>query len=329
MKTFIKTIYLLIMKTSILVGGQAVIEGVMMRVPGSYATALRLNNGKIISQRFEFKSIIEKKNLTNYLIIRGMIHLYESMKIGYQTLNWSATVFEEQENPQEKSQSVLSNIVEYIANLFSIVFAISLFILLPLYFSGFIVDDINRPIIFNLISGSIRIIIFLLYLILISQLKDVKRLFQYHGAEHKTVYNFESGKELNYQEAQKFSTKHPRCGTSFLFIIMFVTIFSYAVIDSIVLLFINNLTIPVRFISHLAFMPLVAGIGYEVLKFLASKQHIKFFNYLSMPGLWLQNITTKSPDDSQVEVAIFALKEAFGEDLKEYLGKKYNADSIG
>ena len=317
------------MKTSILVGGQAVIEGVMMRVPGSYATALRLNNGKIISQRFEFKSIIEKKNLTNYLIIRGMIHLYESMKIGYQTLNWSATVFEEQENPQEKSQSVLSNIVEYIANLFSIVFAISLFILLPLYFSGFIVDDINRPIIFNLISGSIRIIIFLLYLILISQLKDVKRLFQYHGAEHKTVYNFESGKELNYQEAQKFSTKHPRCGTSFLFIIMFVTIFSYAVIDSIVLLFINNLTIPVRFISHLAFMPLVAGIGYEVLKFLASKQHIKFFNYLSMPGLWLQNITTKSPDDSQVEVAIFALKEAFGEDLKEYLGKKYNADSIG
>ena len=329
MKTFIKTIYLLIMKTSILVGGQAVIEGVMMRVPGSYATALRLNNGKIISQRFEFKSIIEKKNLTNYLIIRGMIHLYESMKIGYQTLNWSATVFEEQENPQEKSQSVLSNIVEYIANLFSIVFAISLFILLPLYFSGFIVDDINRPIMFNLISGSIRIIIFLLYLILISQLKDVKRLFQYHGAEHKTVYNFESGKELNYQEAQKFSTKHPRCGTSFLFIIMFVTIFSYAVIDSIVLLFINNLTIAVRFISHLAFMPLVAGIGYEVLKFLASKQHIKFFNYLSMPGLWLQNITTKSPDDSQVEVAIFALKEAFGENLKEYLGKKYNADSIG
>ena len=213
------------MKTSILVGGQAVIEGVMMRVPGAYATALRLNNGEIISKRFEFKSIIDRKNLKNYIIIRGMIHLYESMKIGYQTLNWSATVFEEQEKPKKQPNSFFNRFFEYVANLFSILFAISLFILLPLYLSGWVVSDINQPITFNLISGSIRIIIFLLYLILISQLKDVKTLFQYHGAEHKTVYNFESGKPLHYKEAQKFSTKHPRCGTSFLFIIMLVTIF--------------------------------------------------------------------------------------------------------
>ena len=329
MKTLIKIIYCIVMKTSILVGGQAVIEGVMMRVPGAYATALRLNNGRIISKRFKFKSIIDKKNLKNYIIIRGMIHLYESMKIGYQTLNWSATVFEEQDKPQRDSGSFFSSLFEYMANFFSILFAISLFILLPLYLSGFIVNDINKPIIFNLISGSIRIIVFLLYLVLISQLKDVKRLFQYHGAEHKTVYNFESGKQLHYKEAQKFSTKHPRCGTSFLFIIMLVTIFSYTILDSIILLFVDNLTISIRLISHLAFMPLIAGIGYEVLKFLASKQHIKFFNYLSMPGLWLQNITTRPPEDSQVEVAICALKEAFGDAINEFLGKEYNADSIG
>ena len=329
MKMCIKIIYFIIMKTSILVGGQAVIEGVMMRVPGAYATALRLNNGKIISKRFEFKSIIDSKNLKNYIIIRGMIHLYESMKIGYQTLNWSATVFEEQEKPKQQPNSIFNNFFEHVGNLLSILFAISLFILLPLYLSGWVVSDLNQPITFNLISGSIRIIIFLLYLVLISQLKDVKTLFQYHGAEHKTVYNFESGKPLHYKEAQKFSTKHPRCGTSFLFIIMLVTIFLYTILDSVILLFINNLTILIRFISHLAFMPLIAGVGYEVLKFLASKQHIKFFNYLSRPGLWLQNITTRSPDDSQVEVAIFALKEAFGNNLNKYLGKEYNADSIG
>jgi len=330
MNIAIKTIYLFIMKTSILVGGQAVIEGVMMRVPGAYATALRLKNGKIISKRFGFISMIDKKGFNNYLILRGIIHLYESMKIGYQTLNWSALVFEENnDNKESKKQTFFQTLLEYVANIFSIVFAMSLFLLLPLFLTGYIISDINQPIYFNIISGSIRIIIFLLYLILISQLKDIKRLFQYHGAEHKTVYNFESGKPLNPAEAQKFSTKHPRCGTSFLFIIMLVTIFSYTIIDSIALLFIQELTVLIRFILHLACLPLVAGIGYEVLKFLASKQNYLIFKYLSNPGLWLQNITTNQPDDEQIEVAIFALKEAFGEKLKEYIGKEYTADSIG
>jgi len=329
MNIFLKTIYLLIMKTSILVGGQAVIEGVMMRVPGAYATALRLKNGKIISKRFNFQSIIDKKGLKNYIMIRGMIHLYESMKIGYQTLNWSAQVFEENNSEQKTKTSFFHNILEYCANIIAIIFALCLFILLPLFVTGLLVQDINQPIYFNIISGIVRIIIFLSYLIIISQLNDVKRLFQYHGAEHKTVYNFESGKQLNIEEAQKFSTKHPRCGTSFLFIIMLVTIFSYTILDSIALLFINQMTLGIRFVLHIICLPFIAGIGYEVLKFLASKQHVLFFNYLSRPGLWLQNITTKSPDNEQVEVAIVALQEAFGKKLDKYLGKEYNADSIG
>ncbi len=330
MNIFVKTIHLLIMKTSILVGGQAVIEGVMMRVPGAYATALRLKNGEIISRRSEFKSIIETRGLKNCFIIRGMIHLYESMKIGYQTLNWSALVFEKENNHNNEEQaSLFQRIMEYFSNIFAIIFAISLFILLPLYITNILMQDSNQAIYFNIISGFVRITIFLLYLITISQLNDVKRLFQYHGAEHKTVYNFESGENLSAQTAQKFSTKHPRCGTSFLFIIMLVTIFSYTILDSIALLFLDNLTVLVRFLLHLACLPLVAGIGYEVLKFLASKQHILFFKLLSKPGLWLQNITTKQPDNKQVDVAIYALREAFGEKLEEYLGKEYNAESIG
>ena len=325
-----KTIYLLIMKTSILVGGQAVIEGVMMRVPGAYATAVRLKNGKIISQRFNFKSTIEQKGLKKYVILRGMIHLYESMRIGYQTLNWSASVYEEDQNHQEKAQeSIFKNILEYCATIISILFAMFLFILLPLFLTGFFIQNINQPVYFNFVSGFIRIIIFLSYLILISQLNDVKRLFQYHGAEHKTIFNFESGKKLGTAEAQKFSTKHPRCGTSFIFIIMLVTIFSYTILDSIALLFIDELTISIRFVMHIACLPFVAGVGYEVLKFLATKQHILFFKYLSKPGLWLQSITTKNPEDDQIDVAIFALKEAFGEKFDIYIGKKYKADSIG
>ena len=329
-KLIYKTICFLIMKTSILVGGQAVIEGVMMRVPGAYATALRLKNGKIISKKYTFDSVIKKNHWKNMLFLRGVFHLYESMKIGYKTLDWSASVYEEQQNESSSTNNnKWQKTYDYLGNIFEILFAVSLFILLPLFITTYFVNDVNQTIFFNIISGFTRILIFITYLLLISRLKDVKRLFQYHGAEHKTVYNFESGKDLNYNEAQKFSTKHPRCGTSFIFIIMLVTIFSYTVLDSILLLFINQLTIPIRFISHIICLPLVAGFGYEVLKFLASKQHIVFFKALSKPGLWLQSITTKEPDKSQIEVAIFALKEAFGKKLEEYSGKQYKADSIG
>ena len=331
MNLLIKTFYMICMKTSILVGGQAVIEGVMMRVPGAYATALRLKNGTIISKRFDFTSIIERYKMKNYFIIRGFLHLYESMKIGYQTLDWSADIYESENNNGKKNKdSILNKFFEKLLIIFSILLSIGIFLGLPLYFSSIIIpDNTNSPFYFNIISGIIRITIFLIYLILISQLNDVKRLFQYHGAEHKTVYNFESGKELNIKNAQKFSTLHPRCGTSFIFIIMIVTIFSYTILDSIALLFIDNLNFSIRLIMHLLCLPLVAGIGYEVLKFLSNKQHILIFKYLSKPGLLLQNITTKEPDDLQLEIAIYALKTAFDNKIDQFKGKKYTAESIG
>ena len=144
------------------------------------------------------------------------------------------------------------------------------------------------------------------------------------------VYNFESGEELNITNAKNFSTLHPRCGTSFVFIIMLVTIFSHALLDTIALLFLDQLTISIRFIIHIVFLPLIAGIGYEVLKFLAKHQSIFIFNILSKPGLWLQKITTKEPNEAQLEVSIIALTVAFGEDrVKKLYGKQFIADAIG
>jgi uncharacterized protein YqhQ len=252
-----------------------------------------------------------------------MVHLYESMKIGYSSLDWSAQLNEG--NIEQKK----NKLVDFFMTIISVFFALSLFVFLPLYFTSFFFKNIiNEPLYFNLISGSIRVTIFLLYLIIISQLKDVKRLFEYHGAEHKTVYNFESGKELKISNAKKFSTLHPRCGTSFVFIIMLVTIFTYTVLDSIALIFIDELTYLYRMVFHILCLPLVSGIGYEVLKFLAKYQNNIFCKSLSKPGMWLQKITTNNPKDDQLEIAIHALKTAFGEDLAKYQGKKFSADAI-
>jgi len=324
-----KIIYLFLTKSSILVGGQAVIEGVMMRVPGAYATAVRLKDKSIQVQRKNFVSIIEKYHLKNYVIIRGVVHLYESMKMGYQTLDWSANM--QEGGPDFKNKDSLFNkIQDFVLSILSFLFAIGLFLFLPLFFTNFFDNIINHPLFFNIVSGLIRISIFLIYLILISQLKDVRRLFQYHGAEHKVVYNFESGDDLNINNAKTFSTLHPRCGTSFVFIIMLVTIFSHAIIDYCALFFVNELTIFLRLILHIIFLPLIAGFGYEVLKFLAKKQNNILFSLLSRPGLWLQKITTKEPTDNQLEVSLCALKTAFGEDkIQDFQGKKFIADAIG
>ena len=208
--------------------------------------------------------------------------------------------------------------------------SLSLFLLLPLFFTFYFKDIINQPFIFNFVSGIIRISIFLLYLILIAQLKDVKTLFRYHGAEHKVVYNFESGQSLTIKNAKNFPTQHPRCGTSFVFIIMLVTILTHAILDSIALIFIQELTILIRFSLHIVCLPLVAGIGYEVLKFLSIRQSITFFSLLSKPGLWLQNITTKEPTDLELEVSIAALNVAFGKNkIKDFKGQQFTADAMG
>ena len=324
MKTkFLKQLILFVSKSSILVGGQAVREGVMMRVPGAYSTAVRDPDGKIHTDRHDFESITDRKPHLKKPIIRGAVSLFEAMKMGFQTLQWSADIA-----MPEESENV-NPIVDALMTLVSIALAICLFFAAPIALTTWLFDKDQDPFVFNIISGALRIFFFLVYLILISLLSDVKRLFQYHGAEHKTVYNFESGKSLNIKTAQEFPTQHPRCGTSFMFIIMIVAILSFAVLDSILMLFVGEIQVWMRLIMHIPFMPLVAGIGYEVLKLTAKHRENILFRMLAQPGLWLQNITTKQPDDTQVEVAIAALESAFGENLDQYSGKIFVAEAIG
>ena len=318
-----KQLILIIMRSSILVGGQAVINGVMMRVPGAYSTAVRVEDGSIKSNSIPFTPLNEKNKIFKLPIIRGAIGLYEAMKIGYSTLNWSAAMSE------ESSDKKTNPIIESIMNLLAIMFAIGIFMFLPIFSAGYLSN--NNPITFNIIAGGIRICVFLTYLILISRLKDVQVLFQYHGAEHKTIFTFEDGAELSYENTKKYQKEHPRCGTSFLFIVMIVAIFSFSIIDSLVIQIFNLETLETvqRLSLHLICLPLVSGISYEVLKILAKNMDKNYFvKLLCKPGLLLQKITTKEPDREQLEVAFEALKTAFGDKYDSVKGNKYKADAI-
>jgi len=316
-----KSLLFILMKPSILVGGQAVIEGVMMRVPGFYATAVRDPNGKIHIQKKEFTSITETSVFWKRPIFRGMASLYESMKMGMKTLNFSVDIAMPEEEPQSKTE-------EFFSTIFAIGLAITLFIIAPMWLTTTLMDIEREALWFNLVSGAFRIIFFILYLLIISLLKDVKRLFQYHGAEHRVVYNFESGKDVNIENAQSFPTQHPRCGTSFLFIVLLSAIIVFALVDTIAISLLGTISLPLRILFHLPLIPIVSGIGYELIK-LSSRKNSLIFKLLKKPGLWLQNITTKPPDDEMVEVSIRALKEAFGDQYEVMIGKEYTAEAIG
>ena len=319
----IKTILISIMKPTILVGGQAVIEGVMMRVPGAYATADRDPNGKIHVDRKKFIALGEKSLIWKQPILRGMAGLYESMKMGMETLHWSADIA----MPDEKNKPK-SRISDFFSSLFAIALAISLFMIAPMWLTTNLLTVEKDAILFNLASGFIRISFFILYLFLISRMNDVKRLFQYHGAEHRVVYNFESGKKISVKNAQLFPTQHPRCGTSFMFIVLLSAIIVFSIIDSFIMMFTGNITLVSRLLFHLPMIPIVAGISYELIK-ISSRNDNLFFRILRTPGLWLQNITTRQPDDEMVEVAIHAIEKAFGKKLDSMSGKQYVAEAVG
>ncbi len=313
------------MKPSILVGGQAVIEGVMMRVPGAYATAVRDEHGKIHIDRHDFTSKVEKSKTWKKPILRGMISLFEALKMGMRTLQWSAEIA----TPEKDKKKESSKLAEIFTTSTGILLALALFMAAPYWITTKLFLVSKEAFLFNVIAGFFRITFFILYLVLISFLKDVKRLFQYHGAEHRVVYNFESGKKVTIKNAQSFPTQHPRCGTSFLFIVMISAIIIFSVIDTIFIGFFGSLTVVSRILLHLLMLPLVAGIGYEVLKITARNDNNVVFRMLRAPGLWLQNITTKEPEDKMVEVAIESLKSAFGDKYNDVIGKKYVAEAIG
>ena len=319
-----RLLLILTMKPNILVGGQAVIEGVMMRVPGAYSTAVRDPDGNIKIKRNKFTSITEKSSFWSKPIFRGMASLYEAMKMGMSTLQWSADIT----YPEDNQDSMWSKSLDFLTTLFSILLAIFMFMVLPMWLTTKLLTIEKEALWFNLSSGVFRIIFFIVYLFLISKISDISRLFQYHGAEHKVVYNFESGKNLSIKEAQSFPTQHPRCGTSFMFIVLISAIFVFALVDTIVMYFFGTISLSIRLLFHLPLIPLVSGVGYELIK-ITSKSDLFVFHILKAPGIFLQNITTKQPDDKMIEVSIKALKDAFGDEYDRFIGKKYKAEAIG
>ncbi|MCD6374611.1 MAG: DUF1385 domain-containing protein [Caldisericaceae bacterium] len=312
------------------VGGQAVIEGVMMRSPKRIATAVRRANGAIEVRVDEFQSLIQKHKTLNIPILRGAITLIEVMIMGIKTLQWSADkamedaeAEEAKKNPEKakkkKKKKGMSTTGAVLSLVSALAIGVAFFFVLPLYLTTEIFNIERQALTFNLVAGLFRIAFFLLYVWGISFMKDVHRLFEYHGAEHKTVFAFENKVLLSPENVQKFSTYHPRCGTSFLVIVMLISLLFFALVDTIVMLTTGQMSLLIRLAVHLPLIPVVGGISYEGLKASANNIENPLVRALIAPGLWLQRITTQPPDNQQLEVAIVALKTALGEEFGDEL----------
>lgn len=295
-------------KTSI--GGQAVMEGVMMRGPKEIATAVRKSNGEIIIDKKEVSSVFTKYKFLKIPILRGVISFFESMITGVKCLMFSAEQIDLEDGEEYKPSRFekwlddtfgdkIKDIVIYFSVFVSLVFSIGLFILLPTALVGWMKKIIVSAPLLSLCEGGVRILIFLAYLFLVSRMKDIQRVFEYHGAEHKTIAAYEHGEELTPENARKYSRLHPRCGTSFLLIVMIISIVFFS--------FLKWETVWQRMLYRLLLLPVVAGVSYEIIKF-AGRSDSKLVKWLTSPGLALQLLTTREPDDSQLEVAIAALK---------------------
>jgi uncharacterized protein YqhQ len=281
------------------VGGQAVIEGVMMRSPNSMAVAVRRPNGEIVVKRERLDFFSEKKFFTKLPLVRGVINLLSALVLGMKALNFSANQSLEEE--QEVSSWTMG-----LTFTFALCFGIFLFFLVPLFLTKWLRFTIpmvsTSGILFNLVDGMIRLMIFLAYLWAISFFKEVRRIFEYHGAEHKSIFAFESGEVLVADRVRDFSYLHPRCGTSFLLIVMVVSILVFALIP-------HQLAFGYKVASRVVFIPLIAGLAYEIIRFADQKRERKSVQYFIKPGLWLQRLTAREPSEDQIEVALRALHE--------------------
>ena len=308
-------------KKEIAVGGQAVIEGVMMRGPDYIATAVRRNDGTIELSRDRFESRTKNNPILKRPVIRGFVSLIEMMIIGYKSLTFSANRWEldnAEENAKEKSDR-RKKVEEFFSFAFAIVLALVLFGFVP-YLISFLLKLGKENLYFNLVAGVIRVIFFVAYVWIISFLKDVGRLFEYHGAEHKSVFAYENNDSLEPKDIQKYTTLHPRCGTSFIFFVLLISILVFTMVDFAVAKIIGFLpSFAVRWLYHILLIPLISGVSYEVLKMSGKKQNNFLVKIMIAPGLALQRITTRPPDDSQVEVAVCAMKAALEMDLPDNL----------
>jgi uncharacterized protein YqhQ len=290
------------------VGGQAVIEGVMMQSKNKRAIAVRKSDGEIVVKKNKIKSWINEKNIDKIPFLRGSFVLIETMIEGIKSLNFSSEFFlDEDENEEDAFDKFIKKIFKDKANdvmigismLIAFVLSAGLFIILPTAVGGVFSKLVNSDVLLNLIEGVIRICILFLYIVLISKSKDIERVFQYHGAEHKSIHCYESGEELTVEHARKFTRLHPRCGTNFLFIVMFTSIILFS--------FFGWPNPIIRIVMRIVCIPIVAGISYEIIRFLG-KYNNKITKIVAYPGMMLQKFTTKEPDDKQLEVAIAALK---------------------
>jgi uncharacterized protein YqhQ len=287
-----------------LVGGQAVIEGVMMRAPHSYCVAVRKPNGEIVTEQQPLARMSEMHRIFKYPVVRGVGTLYQAMTLGLKALKFSANAMLETGTPAAAAPKELPNWAIGLNMALSFAFFIFLYKFVPLYAVtslGKWYPVLKGRIAFNATDGLIRIAIFLTFLFVLSRMKDIYRVFEYHGAEHKVVFNFESGQPVNVRNAQVFTTYHPRCGTSFLMVVMVVSMVVYTLIPFS--------GFGMKLLSRVLLLPFIAGISYELIRF-AAKRRGSFLATLTAPGLWLQRITTKPPSDEQAAVAIHALEGA-------------------
>ncbi len=304
------------------IGGQAVMEGVMMRGPHKTAVAVRKPDGEI-TVKIDENGTKKKNKLLKLPIIRGCINFFESMVIGIKALMYSAEFvdLEEEESEskfekwlEEKLGDKIKDVVIYFSLIVSVFLSVGLFILLPTVITR-AVESLLGGVAFaqtktftSLCEGIVRMVIFISYLALVSQMNDIKRVFEYHGAEHKSIACYEAGEELTVENVKKHSRLHPRCGTSFLLFVMIVSIVVFSLLP-------RTSIIP-RLLMRIALLPVVAGISYEIIK-LAGKSKNRCVCLLTKPGLWLQKLTTREPDESQIEVAIESLTSVMPEDKEE------------
>ncbi len=299
---------------SIQVGGQAVIEGVMMRSKDSYSVAVRRRDGSILVRVKPFTSFVRKFKLFSLPLVRGAFVLIESLVLGVQALTFSGDIAASDENggtpgedeaSKKQKRGFLANLWLALSVTFSLALGLFIFFYVPLILTEFLGAETGFW--FNLVDGILRLSIFLLYLAAITFMKDIRRVFEYHGAEHKSIFAFEQDANLTVASAQPCSRFHPRCGTSFLLIVMIVSIFVFMFLG-------KPETIGDR-LFRLAFIPVIGGISYELIRLSGAKANSRFWQPLIAPGLWLQKLTTREPDEEQLEVAIVALKASLGMDM--------------
>ncbi len=309
------------------IGGQAVMEGIMMKNGDAYAVAVRKEDGEIVVKKDDYTSFIKNKKLLSLPLIRGVFNFIDSLVLGMKTLSFSASFFIEEEEiedtkkkpvdkeKQEKQESILLGLTM----VFSVIMAVGLFMVLPYFISMIFHRFTDSAMIIGLLEGVVRMTLFFGYILLISRMKDIQRVFMYHGAEHKCINCVEHGMELTVENVMKSSKQHKRCGTSFLLIVM--------VISVVLFMFIRVQSPLLKVGIRLLLVPVIAGISYEFIR-LAGRSENKLVVALSKPGLMMQNLTTKEPDETMAEVAIAAVEAVF--DWKAYLeenfGKHYEKE---